>query len=108
MVPELAKLCAETPQRSLQRELQLAGLQCLTTLSMHDRVKAPIAVRGNLLLSMTAPRLLLPCTMRCNTPPAAASIAFSMLSPIQSRVPSVLVPCDRLFQTTNVWPQRQE
>ena len=48
MVPELAKLCAETPQRSLQRELQLAGLQCLTTLSMHDRVKAPIAVRGEL------------------------------------------------------------
>ena len=54
MVPELAKLCAETPQRSLQRELQLAGLQCLTTLSMHDRVKAPLAVRGTFDRSSTA------------------------------------------------------
>lgn len=72
MVPELAKLCAETPQRSLQRELQLAGLQCLTTLSMHDRVKAPIAVRGNLLLGMTAQKLMLSgvpgVNMRLNSP----------------------------------------
>ena len=85
MVPELAKLCAETPQSSLQRELQLAGLQCLTTLSMHDRVKAPLAVRGKFDRpeNTTALYRVHGVNMPINSPLAALSIACNTLAPTQ-------------------------
>ena len=39
--------------------------------------------------------------MRFKSPLAASSIAFNMVAPMQTRVPSVRVPCDRIFVLTS-------